>query len=149
VSNEIYTLAYFSRNRIEESSSNLKAEIAKILSTARTNNSRVGVTGALLYSKGYFAQVLEGPLREVEAIFESIQRDCRHHDVTILHFKPVGERSFSQWSMAFAGLSDLDLQQSNLEAMMKNSADIESGQVGRDMVAVLSNLIGRHEAAHA
>jgi len=146
---ELHTLAYFSRNTIEESGGDLNAEIASILAVARSNNSRIGVTGALLFSNGCFAQVLEGPLDEVESVFEHIECDPRHRDVTILHFKPIEARTFSAWSMAFAGPADEAARQVDLEGIVKSPADIESGDAGRDVVTVLSRLISRDEEAHA
>ena len=64
-----------------------------------------GVTGALLFNEDLFAQVLEGPLEAVEQIFEQIQRDQRHSDVTILESGPAVERDFPEWSMAFAPMN--------------------------------------------
>ena len=58
-----------------------------------------------MFNSGCFAQVLEGPLGAVAATFERIQRDARHADVMVLDFRPVSERSFGAWSMAFVGQS--------------------------------------------
>ena len=100
MANEIHKIVYCSRNLIAGSDSAREAEVANILETARRNNSHAGVTGALLYSSGYFAQALEGPKSSIEAIFERIQRDNRHGEVTVLESMCGAQRNFSKWSMA-------------------------------------------------
>jgi hypothetical protein len=61
--------------------------------------------GTLLFNRGCFAQVLEGPREAVERTFERIQRDPRHADVMPLEFAPVARRGFPSWSMAFVARS--------------------------------------------
>ena len=39
-------------------------------------------------------------------LFEIIQMDDRHTDVTVLHFEPLDQRNFADWSMALAGIED-------------------------------------------
>jgi hypothetical protein len=103
--NDIHRLVYCSRNEIQGSSSEVIDEIRKVLLSARANNAREGVSGALLFNEGLFAQVLEGPLQSVERIFEKIQQDPRHSDVIVLECEPARSRIFAAWSMAFAGVS--------------------------------------------
>lgn len=76
-----------------------KAELGAIFSSARSNNKRRGVTGALLVWHDYFVQVLEGDESEVRSLFEAIDHDPRHERVAILDEK-VAERVFGRWSMA-------------------------------------------------
>src|SRR4051794_450149 len=96
----LYKLVYCSRNRIRGNSAEVTAELRKILNSARRNNARLEITGALLYNAGNFAQVLEGPLSSIEQIFESIQRDSRHSEVVVIQSGPVDTREFPEWSMA-------------------------------------------------
>jgi hypothetical protein len=104
----LHRIVYFSRNTMSGSSSDVLAGVQQILATARRNNARVGVTGALVFNSGGFAQVLEGPRQGVAEIFERIQCDRRHSDVLVLEHTQVETRSFASWSMAFIGrnLSD-------------------------------------------
>ena len=99
----IYRVLYCSRNTLVGSPAEIEAGIAHILQASRRNNARVGVTGGLLFSDGCFAQVLEGPIDRVESVFERIQCDPRHADVTVLQANPIETRDFPEWSMAFAG----------------------------------------------
>ncbi len=102
---DIYRLVYTSRNLLQGTEKERVAIVAQILATSQRNNDKVGVTGALLFNSGSFAQVLEGPRVAVEATFERIQRDPRHSDVSVLQCEPVESRGFSNWSMAFIGHS--------------------------------------------
>lgn len=100
----LHRLVYYSRNRMADTEQ-LPAAIEQILAASRRNNSAVGVTGALMFNAGCFAQVLEGELEVVEATFERIQQDERHGDVSLLAFEPVESRAFGNWSMSFVGAS--------------------------------------------
>ena len=84
-----------------------EAELALLLSLARTNNERVAVTGMLLYHDGSFLQVLEGEALVLDALFVRIGRDKRHHRVLPLLKRDVEERRFGEWRMGFASLKNL------------------------------------------
>jgi len=148
MSGDLYTLAYFSRSAMQSTDETLEGEIQKILAVARENNQKLDVTGALLFSAGCFAQVLEGPLDAVEALFEQIECDPRHKNVTILHFRPVTARSFGDWSMAYAGHVAGAFNRLSLDGLLNNPDHIHSEEAGRDVVAILSGLIHRTEMAH-
>jgi uncharacterized Fe-S cluster-containing MiaB family protein len=81
-------------------------ELLEILHISQKKNKERQVTGMLLYKGGNFMQVLEGPEESVKSIFESIQRDLRHHDVSVLMLEPIEERQFTQWTMAFHNLDE-------------------------------------------
>ena len=100
-----HRLVYYSRNLVPGSLADIATEIEAILAASQRNNSRVGVTGALIFNSGIFAQVLEGGLREIETTFERIQQDERHGEVQVLSFEAVESRGFPSWSMAFVGRS--------------------------------------------
>ena len=110
---DLYRLVYTSRNLLPGIEAEMSAVIVEILKTSQDNNLRAGVTGALLFNKGAFAQVLEGPYRAIEETFERIQRDERHGDVTVLQCGHAAERCFGNWSMAFVGCSPHGRQQWN------------------------------------
>lgn len=102
---DLYRLVYASKNLLQGGATETAAAIQQILDASQRNNAEVGVTGALMFNDGAFAQVLEGPRRGVEDTFERIQRDPRHGDVTVLQCGPAESRSFANWSMAFVGQS--------------------------------------------
>jgi hypothetical protein len=102
---ELYRLVYASKNLLKGSEAEMTASITQILAASQRNNAESDVTGALMFNAGAFAQVLEGPRREVEETFERIQCDDRHGDVTVLQCGPAEKRGFANWSMAFVGQS--------------------------------------------
>ena len=102
---DLYRLVYASKNLLQGAEAETATEIQQILEASQRNNTKVGVTGALMFNDGAFAQVLEGPRRGVEETFERIQRDARHGDVTVLQCGPAQSRGFEHWSMAFVGQS--------------------------------------------
>lgn len=102
---ELYRLVYASKNLLKGSEAEMTASITQILAASQRNNAESDVTGALMFNAGAFAQVLEGPRREVEETFERIQCDDRHGDVTVLQCGPTEKRGFANWSMAFVGQS--------------------------------------------
>jgi hypothetical protein len=84
-----------------------EAELTQLLAIARTNNERIGVTGMLLYHEGSFLQVLEGEASAVDAVFQRIGKDKRHHRVVPLLRRETDERHFESWRMGFASLKSL------------------------------------------
>lgn len=101
----LHRLVYYSRNRVTGSPEKLAEAITSILAASQVNNARVDVTGALMFNSGCFAQVLEGPRVAIEDIFERIQQDERHGDVSLLAFDQAPARAFENWSMGFVGAS--------------------------------------------
>jgi hypothetical protein len=86
-------------------------EIAAILTRSRANNTYRDLTGALLYHRGRFIQVLEGPDEAVNARFEVIAADPRHTGIQKILEKQIGERQFPEWTMGFRPLSDDSVKQ--------------------------------------
>ena len=78
-----------------------QAALRGLLTRARTNNRRLGVTGMLLHADGSFVQVLEGEGRVVDSLYDAISRDRRHCRVVRIFRTAVAERSFDQWTMGF------------------------------------------------
>ena len=97
---DLYKIVYCSKNYMLGEQSMRDEQVIQILKTSRKNNSLQNVTGALLYSSNFFAQVLEGPQKAIETIFERIQRDDRHGEVTVLDSSRSACRDFPEWSMA-------------------------------------------------
>ena len=100
---DLFRLIYTSRNLVPGDEDAQAAAVGGILALSKRNNARVGVTGALLFNAGSFAQVLEGERRDVDRTFARIKCDPRHEDVNILFSDAVPERGFSDWSMALVG----------------------------------------------
>jgi len=90
-------------------------EIDEILGQSRYNNSHDGITGCLAYIEGQsnqeefhrFIQILEGTEHKIADLFERIQRDRRHSQVTLVVHGPIQSRNFESWQMHFERI-DLD-----------------------------------------
>ncbi len=102
----IVRLTYFSRNRLDRLSGPMADLFTAILATSVANNRRDDVTGALIYDRKWFAQVLEGTDDKVSGTFERILRDPRHSDVSLVKMETVTERRFGFWYMAGAACED-------------------------------------------
>lgn len=75
------------------------AILAGILATARRNNPRHAITGALICRQDVYLQLIEGDAAALDALFERISRDDRHLDVTLLNRGEVANRLFPDWAM--------------------------------------------------
>lgn len=76
-------------------------QIEDILKTARNFNSKNDVSGCLVFSKGYFIQLLEGSKDTIKELMDSIDMDKRHTNIDILSEGETGERVFETWHMAY------------------------------------------------
>ena len=144
---DLRRLVYYSRNRVAGEPGAMHETIRGILAASRTNNARVGVTGALMFNAGCFAQVLEGPGEAVETTFERIQQDERHGEVSLLAFEAVAARLFTDWSMAYVGASQADA--ARYGDMAGESGFDLSRMTGDKLCAVLHGLALEEEAAAA
>lgn len=99
-------------------------ELSEILQKSRARNGRDGISGLLIYkfmgedNRASFMQLLEGEREAVEAAYERIATDQRHHTKLVLEQGEIKNRNFPGWSMGFrnvesealsyfAGFSDL------------------------------------------
>lgn len=81
-----------------------ESDIPAILKSSVRNNSKNGITGMLLYSRGNFLQVLEGEPDAVNATYDRIRLDPRHRNTIVLTREDVTERHFSNWRMGYRQL---------------------------------------------
>ena len=70
-----------------------------ILLTARRNNRRHGITGALICRADLYMQLLEGPRVAVTETFGRILRDDRHIEIGLLWCAEATSRLFADWDM--------------------------------------------------
>ncbi len=84
--------------------------LAAILRHSRSNNATRGITGVLCHcaKAALFVQMLEGGRTAVNALYNAISRDERHHDVTLLDYDEVAERRFASWQMGQVNLDRLN-----------------------------------------
>lgn len=76
-------------------------DIEAILASARRNNERDKLTGALAYNGYNFLQLLEGPEKKVEACLAIIRADPRHSGMVEVRRRTVETRDFGDWAMLY------------------------------------------------
>jgi uncharacterized protein YaaQ len=86
-------------------------QLRALLQQARRRNTEVGITGFLLYGNDCFLQVLEGEEVAVRSLYEYIKNDTRHRDVTAYADKPIAQRAFAEWAMAFQAATPEQFEQ--------------------------------------
>lgn len=91
------SLIYVSRSNILPDA--LKRTIQDILVVSLARNSQLGVTGALISTPLYFAQLLEGHHDHLDELMQSIAADQRHRDILLIERNTMESRRFERWQM--------------------------------------------------
>ncbi len=73
-----------------------------LLAHARENNAKLGISGIVLYDRGFFYQWIEGRDEQLGRVWNAIRADPRHTDVQVLVDQQIPTRLFAGWSMQFA-----------------------------------------------
>lgn len=97
-------LLYVSLSQLRPDDPALEAHIAEILSASYVNNERSGITGLLLYTGGYFCQLLEGEEAAVDAMYDKISVDPRHGRINLLFKRPTDWIFLPNFPMGCAGI---------------------------------------------
>lgn len=92
-------LVYASRSDIDITLDSVRG----IAVEASKKNKARFITGMLGFARRSYLQVIEGSREEINRLFQSISRDPRHREVSILSFSEIHERAFGDWSMGFLG----------------------------------------------
>ena len=66
---------------------------------AVSHNALAGITGALVFIDGRWAQILEGEQAAITSLFDRISRDPRHERVTLDYVIQTPARLFPDWLM--------------------------------------------------
>ena len=82
------------------------AHVEDIVTVARSRNSALGVTGALVAAPDHFAQMLEGTAAAIDELMLSIAGDPRHEIIDVIDLAPRFNREFAGWSLVYCGESD-------------------------------------------
>lgn len=106
---QLFSLMYISK----KTEHFLVEDLIQILNVSRKKNKQLGITGVLIYNKGYFLQIIEGDVDAVTSLFyEHILKDKRHENVSVFSQGFIENRDFINWDMGFYGTSintDYDL----------------------------------------
>lgn len=83
----------------------VRSDVAEIVSLATQKNALISVTGGLIFTGQYFAQILEGESENLDRLMASIARDARHEILKIFNRHKIRSRSFPSWGLAYEGPS--------------------------------------------
>lgn len=75
-------------------------DVPGILEWSNTYNPSWGITGVLCLLDQTYMQYLEGEEEAVRTLFQSIRKDTRHQDPTILDQRKILQRAYPNWRMA-------------------------------------------------
>lgn len=78
-----------------------RMDFMEILEVSRINNERDCITGLILFCNNKVVQCLEGSREAVSRTYTRISRDKRHRNPTLVDYRNLSTRSFSQWSMGY------------------------------------------------
>jgi len=145
---DLFSIAYISRSYVVADAIGGPQEIQRILAASQRNNARDGVTGALLFTRSYFTQVLEGPVDAVEETFERVQLDRRHVDVRTIFHRPIAERAFGDWTMAYAGLYP-DAVVGDVVGVFRDVRGVAAKPDAQPIVTLMHDLVCKHETLFA
>jgi hypothetical protein len=90
-------------------------DLGGLLAHSRTRNKADGITGLLVYrynedfDRGNFLQVLEGPDKELDDVWDRISGDSRHHTIVVVEEGELDQRMFAEWTMGFKNVQEGDL----------------------------------------
>lgn len=120
---ELSHCIYYSVAQFPPKGREFRDALSDIITSSVTNNARLGLTGALVYDRGFFMQWLEGQRLFLNEIMRNIMVDDRHRDVTIVSFKPLKKRVFPNWSMALVDPTWDGVNNFNLSQAEKHTAE--------------------------
>lgn len=130
----LYSICYVS------SANNLSANsLEKLFFETEQNNSRLNMSGLLIYNNGNFLQILEGENVHINNLFSKIKKDDRHRSIIKLIDTPIEERVFDNYNVGFLIVNDLK-KQKTLEDYLNwlKQAEIESVD---KVVGIIENFI--------
>lgn len=83
------------------------SDIAEIIRSAAVANGQMAITGVISIEGDSVCQVLEGPTKAIEELFDRIKRDGRHSGVVELDRRPISARRFGDWAMTQSKMLDI------------------------------------------
>jgi hypothetical protein len=124
---------YRSHSLLPDAPRAAKTGVTDILVVARRKNTQTGVTGVLLFDGMHFMQALEGARDEVEQVYERIARDLRHEDIELLECRPIAERGYRDFPMAY--VEGPATERTNLRRLLASLAAQVGSRAGDELPA--------------
>lgn len=96
-------LLYISESQIESAAA--ETTVLEIVARSVCKNADTKLTGALLFTGTYFAQILEGTPDAIDQLMIDLCADPRHKNVRVVDRSVIDTRRFPDWAMAYSGPS--------------------------------------------
>ena len=97
-----HTLCYVSSAK----SSLSETDLEHLFRVNKRNNTKLGISGLLVYNNGNFLQILEGEEQKIHKLFAKISQDSRHNNIIKLIQAPIEERIFDDYESGFVMVED-------------------------------------------
>jgi hypothetical protein len=137
----VFQLIYSSHSRIARA--DRPTVLAEIFSHARARNKAAEISGALLITDHYFAQVLEGAQSAVEGLYACIGADVRHENLTVLATATVEQRVFAHWAMAqVSSVGHADIPLHTMDGVIHPRAPEHLTRGQSQLLTTMRNAIG-------
>jgi hypothetical protein len=138
---KLFSICYISRKRPSLSADDVNA----IYKHSILANEKKDISGVLVEYNEHFLQYLEGPAKEVYALFEKIKNDERHSQVEIVQYGKINQRIFSGWNMMHKNLNNENELRFNVtlkesKEMLERVLSNKEFWQGIDVIEHLSNL---------
>lgn len=96
--------------------------LENILTSSRLNNPKNEVTGNLICHSDLFLQLLEGPPKAINELYDKILLDNRHAEIFKLCDESSSRRLFASWDMKNDGYQSWMLSRSELNQLNPNES---------------------------
>jgi len=101
-----------------------QADLTTIFEQSKRRNAEANISGVLLYVRGSIIQVLEGETQAIEVLFNRIQIDQRHTEVTRVSDKVITKRLFPDWTMGYETITNRQME--GINAILEMDRDYDS-----------------------
>tara|TARA_R110000868_G_scaffold404071_2_gene681910 strand:+ start:600 stop:1004 length:405 start_codon:yes stop_codon:yes gene_type:complete len=131
------TICYISDSRLNNSLNAFDSLTLK----AKKNNATNNITGLLVYKNNNFLQVLEGKHETVDAVFNKISLDNRHHNIFKIIDTTIEQRFFGEYNFGFTVVSDKNALKNLTEYL--NWLRIADNMIANEISTMVENFISR------
>jgi len=100
----LVALTYVSTARVEWG----MPDFERIRRSSERHNARMDITALLAYATSSFLHLIEGEERAVINVFNRIEQDPRHSEITVIDWRFTVDRFFGEWRMAVCRLGQAD-----------------------------------------
>lgn len=116
----------------------------ELLFDSKGFNTLNNITGCLLYCNGEFLEILEGEVNTVNKLYDRIQQDNRHYNITLLLTAKCEQRQFRAWDMVFDQTNNRKIQDILIQRDVINSinkAQVTQENLAYQMFCAIGNII--------